>query len=1000
MEPKRCRGSSVALVALLFSHATLAAAQRPPGERFAIESPAQPLADSLRSIARQTGMSILFDPGVVSNRVCRAFSGRLTGAEAVARALDGTGLTASVMEDGSVVVRAAPGEGGAPDTARPGPRSSVGDSPGAPDAAGRLAQAPSRQAQEGGPVPTATAKNAIEPTKIEITGSRIKRIESEGPLPVNVYGREDLLRSGQPTLERFLSGLNEASVSAGEGGQSALIGQGSVQLRGMPVGSTLVMINGRRVHAVGSSSANFFNLNLIPITAIERIEIVPVGSSAIYGGDALAGVVNVILRKSIDGFVLDARMGSGKGIGDGSISFATGGGDAQGSFVLIGSHGRTTPLMMAERSFFRDMDYRRFGGPDARTRNCAPGTVTSGNAGSLPGLNASLAGIPRASADSPLTISDFLATAGQPNLCSTVANGNGFALVHETEDTALHAAGQRRISQDWSVFGELTFNHNSARSQESALLLNNVLVGPGNPHNPFGAPVRVTARLGTGNGMTGIDRTSDFTRAVLGVQGGLGSGWDVEAALSSSIDDGTRRLPNDTVNAAARTSALASADPSTALNPFTTGRAASDDVLHAIWSDTVRDFRGRKDIASVFATGTTGMLLGTPVEVVAGAEASRDRYETSQAGPLGFRIDRSRSASAVFGEVRLPLLRGQAAEGRGRTIAALTLAGRRDNYSDFGGANTWQAGLEFRPLPTALIRAAGATSFKPPTLLQTGFDTSTFTTELFGLVDPALAGAPIIGGEVVRGPNPGLKPERGRALSLGGLWEPDPGLRLGLSAWRVRIKDMIATLAPQSALDHEALFPGFVLRQPSEGAGVPGAVTRVLYSEVNFGRLDTAGVDLEASASGRSDLGKWTVAASATRTIRYDVMLAPGSPVEHRLGRRATDFWSPRWKGRLSAALDLGAWSLALASRHVGTYLDIGGSGRELGGDWVHDLSATLDLKRLGLSMAGARSASLTLGILNLADRQPDFVGTHPHYDVTQSDWRGRYGTARLTVNW
>jgi iron complex outermembrane receptor protein len=529
--------------------------------------------------------------------------------------------------------------------------------------------------------------------------------------------------------------------------------------------------------------------------------------------------------------------------------------------------------------------------------------------------------------------------------------------------------------------------------------LSNVLVGQNNPSNPFGAPVRVTARLGAENGMTGIVRTTDFTRMVLGVSGEVGTGWDVEAALSSSIDSGTSVLPNDTVNTAARNAALVASSSSAALNPFTTVRAASDDVLRAIWSDTLRESNGRKDVATVFATGSPGSVFGAPVEVVAGAEAARDRYETSQAGPLGFDISRSRSARAVFGEMRLPLLRGQAPGERSWNMAALTLAGRRDSYSDFGGANTYQAGLEFRPVRTALVRGAAATSFKPPTLLQTGFDPSTFTTELFALVDPVRAGAPIVGGEVVRAPNPDLKPEHGRAFSLGGLWEPDPGLRVGVSAWRVSIKDMIATLAPQAAVDHEALFPGFVAREPGTG-GRPGAVTRVLYSEVNFGKLDTSGVDVELSASGRSSIGNWTLAATATRTSRYDVTLAPGAPVEHRLGRRATDFWSPKWKGRVSAGLDLGAWSVALASRHVGTYLDMGTSGRELGGGWVHDLSATIDLKRVGLGLMGARSASLTLGLLNVADRQPDFVGTHPYYDVTQSDWRGRYGSVRLTVNW
>jgi iron complex outermembrane receptor protein len=1001
-DAKRRVGSLLAMLALLALEAPAMGAERPLDDRFQIENPAQPLADSLRSIARQTGISILFDPSVVVNRMARAVSGQLTGPEAIARALAGTGLSSSVMKDGSVVVRTAPADPLPPGAPSPhGPRSSAGGALESSDPTStetRFAQAPTQPVGGTGVQPAARSKDPPEPTKIEVTGSRIKRIDSEGPLPVHVYGREDLVRSGQPTLERFLSSLNEASVSAGEGGQSALIGQASVQLRGLPLGSTLVLINGRRVQAVGSSSADFFNLNLIPMTAVERIEIVPVGSSAIYGGDALAGVVNVVLRKSLDGLTLDARLGTGKGAGDGSISLATGGGDGKGSFLLIGSYSRTRPLMMAERSFFRDMDYRRFGGPDARTRNCSPGTVTSGSSANLPGLGSSVAGIPQRNAVG-LALNDFIATSGQPNLCSTVANGYGFALVHETEDTALHASGNRRISEDWSVFGELTFNHNRLQSQDNALLLNNVLVGANNPFNPFGAPVRVTTRLGTENGMAGVERTTDFSRVVLGLQGELGAGWELEAAMSTSIDTGTRVLPNDTVNTAARTAGLGSSSTSNALNPFTTGRAASDDVLRAIWSDTVRESNGRKDIATVFATGSPGRLFGGTVDVVAGAEASRDHYETAQDGPLGFNISRSRSATAAFGEMRLPLLRGQAAGGRDWTMAALTLAGRRDNYSDFGGASTYQTGLEFRPVRTALLRAAAATSFKPPTLLQTGFDPSTFSTELFALVDPARANAPIAGGDVVRAPNPELRPEHGRAFSLGGLWEPDPDLRLGVSAWRVRIKDMIATLSPQSAVDHEALFPGFVVRGPASG-GVPGTVTRVLYSEVNFGRLETAGVDLEASASGRSSLGKWTLGASATRTTRYDVTLAPGAPVEHRLGRRATDFWSPKWKGRVSAALDVGAWSVALGSRHVGAYQDMGSSSRELGGNWVHDVSASLDLKRLGLGLMGARSASLTLAVLNVADRQPDFAGSHPYFDVTQADWRGRYGTARLTVSW
>ncbi|WP_431261858.1 TonB-dependent receptor plug domain-containing protein [Roseateles chitinivorans] len=113
-----------------------------------------------------------------------------------------------------------------------------------------------------------------------------------------------------------------------------------------------MLINGRRVQAVGSSSGNFFNLNLIPMAAVERVEIVPVGSSAVYGGDALAGVVNIILKKSVEGVVLDAHATTGAGTGDRAVSLATGGRDQAGSYLVLGAYSKTEPLSMSERGFF------------------------------------------------------------------------------------------------------------------------------------------------------------------------------------------------------------------------------------------------------------------------------------------------------------------------------------------------------------------------------------------------------------------------------------------------------------------------------------------------------------------------------------------------------------------------------------------------------------------------------------------------------------------------
>lgn len=985
------------------TNGTASAAEPPPPATHAIEQPAQPVAETLRSIARQTGVSVLFDPGVVSGRTSRAVSGRMSAAEAISRALGGSGLTADVMRDGAIVVKpAAPAGGGAPAAGGARSTSSGAAVAGLVDPAPvRLAQGPDSQAPDR-PVsmPAAEGSHQAESQKIEITGSRLKRIAAEGPAPVNTYSRDEIEKSGQPTLERFLSSLTEVSVAAGEGSFGATGGQGTVQLRGLPLGSTLTLINGRRVQAVGMSSGNYFNLNLIPLSAVERIEVLPVGSSAVYGGDALAGVVNVILKKSIEGMALDARLGSAKDIGDGSVSLAGGGSSESGSFLLLGSYAKRSPLTMAERAFFRDADYRRHGGSDQRTRTCAPGTASSTTGANLPGLGSSFAGIPSVPAGQMLTTADFVPTAGMANLCSGQATGNGYTLIHGSETLGLHASGEHHLAGASSVFGELTRIEDRLWSDEAALTLNNVLVPASNLYNPFGVDVRVTGVLGSENGVQTVERRTSFTRALVGVRGDLGGGWDFDATVSSSRDSGKSRTSGVNANSAARTAALAGSSADSTLNPFTAGRAASDQVLRAIWPESLRINHGKRDQLGGFVRGPLLSLPAGPLEAIAGVETGRDSYETTIPGTLAIAADRTQRAA--YAELRAPLLRSFPSTGPAWDLAALTMAARRDRYSDFGSAGTYQAGLEVRPARTLLLRASAATSFKPPTLLQTNVPDQSFPTEAFGLVDPARGNEPVVGGEVVRSTNPTLGPERGKAYALGAVWEPEGtlGTRLGMTAWKVRIEDLIGLAFPQVLVNNEGLFPGVVTRGPSTGSG-PGPITRVLWGEVNYGAVDTSGVDLEASHAWRALGGRWTVAAGATRTREYRVVLSPSAPAEDRLGRRFYDFWSPAWKGRLSAGFNQGGWSVGVTSRYVGAYKDTGTSNRGLGNAWTHDLSASLDLIKFGLvSSTMVKGATISVGIVNVTDRQPEFVGTSPFYDPTQADWRGRYASARLSVTW
>ena len=976
-----------AMLVSLLAHCSAAnSADASPAAQYLIAQPAQAVADSLRAIARETGTSVLFEPGTVKGRVAHPVSGHLSAFEAITAALQGTGLVAVQMADGAVVVKpvAAPA---VPASGVP-PVSAAGDemAPGG-DGGSQMTVSSARGDSTG-------------MARVEITGTRLKRINAEGPAPVNVYTAKDIEQSGQPNLQRFLAGLNEVSASAGEGTFGATAGQGTVQLRGLPLGTTLVLINGRRVEAVGTSLANFFNLNLIPLAAIERVEVVPVGSSAVYGGDALAGVVNVILKKYIDGISLQANLGSGRGFGDGGISLATGGRSDAGSYLVLGSYSRATALTEAERGFFVDADYRRFGGPDTRVRNCTPGTVSSVSGANLPGLNSNFAAIPVLPEGQTAQISDFVATAGTANLCDRYANGNGIALILPDETLSFHAAGEHVISGSWAAFGEITFARERMQSKDNGLNLPNVTVTANNPFNPFGVDVKVTAYLGPKNGLQGIGRQTRFTRALLGLRGALAGDWETEFTLSSVRDDSAQQNINLNIDRAARVAALAASSAAAAINPFTTGRAASEDVLRSIWSDDDTRNHGRKDQVSGLLRGSLFQVPAGAVQAVAGVESARDRYDASQ--PIeGVENHGRRRNSAAYGEIQAPLL-SMGEPGKRWSLATVTLAARRDRYSDFGSASTYQSGLELRPSRSLLLRASSATSFKPPTLLETNIADVSTPAEDYGLVDPARGGEAITSGSVVQTTNKSLRPERGRANSVGAVWEPEGhlGTRLGTTWWQVRVNGLISLLQPQTVLDYESTFPQFVTRGPSIG-GQPGTVTTIVQSEANFGSVQVAGTDMDAAYAWRAFMGRWTATIGATRTSDYKVVLAPGAAKEDRLGRRFEDFWAPRWKSRASIALDTGNWGLGLTGRYLGEYKDEGGSERRLGAYWICDMAASLDLKKSWPEVTTAvKAASLSLSVVNLMNRQPQFAETLPYYDVTQADWRGRYISTRVSIDW
>src|SRR6266446_2341852 len=307
-----------------------------------------------------------------------------------------------------------------------------------------LGQVDARAAEGGG------ESKLDQPDYVLVTGSRLPRAAEETSQDVRVYDQPRIEKSGQSTVSDFLATVPEVSLVSPENATGAT----TVRLRGAIFGSPLVLINGRRTQPVtgGAAPFGFFDLSTIPLSLVERIEVLPSGSSAIYGGDALAGVVNVVLRSNFTGAEGGVGYRWAKGTEE-TLAWAGGGWRSESSsFTIMASASHRTPLMGSERDITNDPDLRRFGGPNLGTPAFGvPATVFS-TSGNLPGLSSNTATVPRGSSGVGLTPADFAATAGTQN---TGSFNRWQAMIAESDRSGMFLSANHRITSQVELFAEL-----------------------------------------------------------------------------------------------------------------------------------------------------------------------------------------------------------------------------------------------------------------------------------------------------------------------------------------------------------------------------------------------------------------------------------------------------------------------------------------------------------------------------------------------------------------
>lgn len=790
--------------------------------------------------------------------------------------------------------------------------------------------------------------------------------------------REQLERLGASSIPDALEYLTSQPFTMSEGYRSD--GGQYADLRGLGPDAVTVLIDGRWVPP-GAISGAGFDLNLIPITAVERVEVWLDPSTATIGARSIGGVINIVLKKkdspptvrieygSADGGAAQRRISLGSTINVGRL---------QGALSL--DRFERDELSGAKRSLWLDQDYRRFGGGDWRSIASQPGNISSSSSAPLPGLHSSYAAVPAGSSGVGLTPQDFAASQGSANFTSL----RRFVSVVPAADRTSAAGTFELAFEPLTAFGEMFYSRTTTVFEYNPPTLNGERVPETNAFNPFGAPVGASVML-TAFGPQRTITDTELARGVTGARGQINSwSWELSALQSREV---ARSVTKNQLDPERVATALAQSDPALALNVFQDGPGGSPEQLASLLDEDPTN------VYSSMGTQASGWISGPLFELPAGEARSviGAQWRKEDMAVNGNALNRT--VATALAEVSVPLLNSLDA----------SLGWRLDHFSDLGSIFTPNYALHWMPVADLRFRASYGASFQAPTAY-----------ELFGpryavqllAVDPRRDELASVSAWV--GSSPQLETVRGRSLTASVAFTPHQVRSLSLSAgyWVKLVSNRITRLPISLLIEHEQYFVDRVMRDaPTDEdlqAGLPGRLRSLDLSPLNFGTLRTSGIDASVACELETRLGTFTPSLSATWIDEFVTLDAPGGPAIDRVGLADTRGTIPRW--RAVAAID---WrkqyaGLSVAARYTAPYDDTNGierTGRRIPAQTLIDVRASLDFGALIGVAGGWDDVTLTGGVLNVFDVEPAFaeVGFDAGFDMSQGTLKKRYGYLRLS---
>lgn len=758
------------------------------------------------------------------------------------------------------------------------------------------AQAKSASAPDGDIIVTGTSIRGVPPT-----GSNLIKLSRDDIKLIGAATTPDLLAT-VPQLNSF----NTAPRTSNNG-----LGSFAPGLRGLPASATLPLMNGHRLIS-GSTQQTNPDFPFLPELAIERVEIVADGASAIYGSDAVAGVINFITRNRFSGVEATARYGMADDYRTVSAAAIVGRTWETGSVALSYQYSEASNITGTDRHY-RTLDFRAAGGVDTRSAVC-------------PAANVNL----------------FLGTIyAAPSLAPGVNYCDPRGPVDLVPENRTHSAfltARQQLSSSITLWGELLYSDRRDVVQSALPGQTFVLILPSNPfyRAPPGTAVGYEYVDFRPDNLVGADHFDQVYRVRTG---NSSAGFDIAlpAAFKLSAYGTFDFSRNDTfqpgINTTALTAAAAGTTAATALDPFGTGTSPA--VVVAILNNpTTFVNHQRTKLGAIRIDGPLATLPGGQVKIAAGGEYRRETYDQrGQSGGVGFPEDLSRNIASLYGELFVPVFGQDNAAPLMRALS-VSLSGRYDHYSDFGSTTNPKIGVNWAPVDGLTLRGSYGRSFRAPGLRDLGSTVGSYyaaaaLVDAFGVRDPS-RGTAQVNTILLLGGNRSLQPEKARTFSFGADLRPRflPGFSASATFYDISYNDVIGTPYGLGALIFsDPTFASRVVRNPSAGqvsgaiantvpfyftfAAVPTVGNLLDLRQGNFGVRKTNGLDFDVNYRRQTGFGSFFAGVAGNYIFRYRTQLSSTSAVSDSLQAGV-----PRTTLRTTMGLTAGPVTLASFVNH------------------------------------------------------------------------------------